>query len=118
MGFKSRTILCLERAGAQREERAAVLKAAGYKVILTDDAREALRIFISQEVAAVLMDLRLGNGKKTSLRSEMNSIRPHVPIIALRPMESKSKTVSYFHHTFRDGKGNEGLIELLRDLLL
>jgi DNA-binding NtrC family response regulator len=118
LGFKSRTILCVERPGAQREERAAALKAAGYKVILIDDAKEALRIFISQELAAVLMDLRLGNGKKTSLRSEMNSIRPHVPIIALRPVESKSKTVSFFHHTFRDGKGNAGLIELLRDLLL
>lgn len=118
MGLKSRTVLCVECAGPRREERAAALKDAGYEVIVTDDEREALRIFISQELDAVLMDVRLGNGKKTSLRAEMNPIRPHVPIIALCPTESKSRrTASFFHHTFRDGKGNAALIKLLRELL-
>jgi DNA-binding response OmpR family regulator len=117
LGPKSKIILCLERAGSQREERAAALKNAGYDVILTDDEREALRIFISQELDAVLMDLRLGNGKKKSLCAEMNSIRPRVPIIAICQAESKTRTARFFHHTFRDGKGNAALIKLLNDIL-
>jgi DNA-binding NtrC family response regulator len=117
LGPKSRIILCLERVGSQREERAAALKDAGYDVILTDDEREALRIFISQELDAVLMDLRLGNGKEKSVRAEMNSIRPRVPIIAICPAASKTRTASFFHHTFRDGKGNAALIKLLSDIL-
>lgn len=102
----------------RREERAATLKDANYEVILTDNARDALRIFISEQLDAVIMDLRLGNGKKNSLRAEMNSIRPNVPIIALLPAEAKTgRTASVFHHTFRDGTGNAALINLLRGLL-
>ena len=115
---EAKTILCVEAAGAQREARAAALDNAGYHVILTDDVREALRTFISQELDAVLMDLRLGNGKKTSLRAQMNSIRPRVPIIALCPADSKtSAAVKSFDHAFRDEMGNGALLEILRDLL-
>ena len=118
MEQRGKTVLCLEGAGAQREARAAALEDVGYKVILTDDVREALRIFISQELDAVLMDLRLGNGKKTSLRAEMNSIRPRVPIIALCAEDDrKSRALKSFDHTFRDGSGNGALIEILRQLL-
>lgn len=117
MGQKSRTILCVEGEGAQRKERAEALQNAGYTVILTQDAREALRIFISQELDAVLLELRLGNGKKNSLRAEMNAIRPRIPIVALCPPDSKSRAVRFFDHTFRDGKGHGALIAILRDLL-
>ena len=96
----------------------AALEEAGYKVILTHDVREALRIFISRELDAVLLELRLGNGKKKSLRAEMNSIRPDVPIIALCPPNSKSSgKPRFFDHTFRDGKGNGTLIAILGDIL-
>ena len=115
---KPKTILCVETENAQRSERAATLEGAGYTVILTHDVREALRIFISQEVDAVLLELRLGNGKKKSLRAEMNSIRPRVPIIALCPADSKrGGAVRFFDHTFRDGKGSSALVAILRDLL-
>ncbi len=115
---EAKTILCVEGAGAQREARAAALEDAGYSVILTEDVREALRIFIAQELDAVLLDIRLGNGKKTSLRAEMNSIRPRVPIIALCPADSKrSSAGKSFDHTFRDGAGHNALIEILGDLL-
>ncbi len=116
MGSGAKTILCVEREGIQREERAAALAEVGFAVILTQDVREALRIFISQELDAVLLELRLGNGKKSSLRAEMNSIRPRVPIIALCSEDSKSGAARFFDHTFRDGKGNGALIEILREL--
>ncbi len=118
MGRKSRTILCVEGEGAQRKERVAVLEKAGYKVIVTDNVREAFRIFISEKVDAVLLELRLGNGKKKSLRGEMNSIRPDVPILALCPPNSKSSgALRFFDHTFRDGDGNRALIVILGNLL-
>jgi DNA-binding response OmpR family regulator len=114
---RKKTILCLENAGAPRETRCTALENAGFDVILTDDVREALRIFISHELDAVLMDFNLGNGKKKSLRAEMNSIRPRVPIIALCPPNLKrSSAVKSFDHTFRDGKGNDALIAILRNL--
>jgi DNA-binding response OmpR family regulator len=116
VGPGAKTILCVEREGAQREERAAALAEAGFAVILTNDVREALRIFISHELDAVLLELRLGNGKKNSLRAEMNSIR--VPIVALCSEDSRRSTAArFFDHTFRDGKGNGPLIAILRQLL-
>jgi DNA-binding response OmpR family regulator len=117
MGEKSRTILCVEGEGAPRNERAAALEGAGYTVILTHDEREALRVFISQELHAVLLELRLGNGKKKSLRAEMNSIRPRVPIIALCPSDFKSSAARFFDYTFREGRGNGALIAILKHLL-
>lgn len=117
MGGKSRTILCVEGEGGPRNERAAALERAGYTVILTPDKREALRVFISQELDAVLLELRLGNGKKKSLRAEMNSIRPRVPIIALCPPDSKSSGARFFDYRFREGRGNGALIAILQHLL-
>jgi len=117
VGPKLRTILCVEGESAQRKGRAEALESAGYRVILTDDVREALRIFISQELDAVLLELRLGNGKKKSLRAEMNSIRPRVPIIGVCTQDSKISAARLFDYTFRDGKGNGALITFLRDLL-
>ena len=116
MGQKP-TILCVEKEGTQRDERVAALESAGYNVIPTQDVREALRIFISREVEAVLLDLQLGNGKKKSLRAEMNSIRPRVPIVALCPADLKISRAAHFDHAFRVGKGNGELIAILRDLL-
>lgn len=114
---KKKTILYLESASDQRDARAVALENAGYDVILTDDAREALRVFISQELDVVLVDLRLGNGRKTSLRAEMNSIRPRVPIVALCPSDSKrSRALKLFDHTFREEAGTAALIEIVRDL--
>ena len=117
MVSRPKTILCVEQEGTQREERAAALSEAGFDVILTQDVREALRIFISHELDAVLLELRLGNGKKSSLRAEMSSIRPRVPLVALCPDGSKSSTTArFFSQTFRDGKGNSALIALLHGL--
>ncbi|MGB2607099.1 MAG: hypothetical protein WBC78_26075 [Candidatus Sulfotelmatobacter sp.] len=108
----------MEAEGAKRDERVAALEKAGYTVILTHDVREALRIFISRELDAVLLEQRLGNGKKNSLRAEMNSIRPGVPIVALCPADSRSsRTPRFFDHAVRDGKGYDALIAVLRDLL-
>jgi hypothetical protein len=60
----------------------------------------------------------LGNGKKKSLRAEMNSIRPRVPIIALYPADFKiSSSRHLFDHALRDGKGSIALIATLRELL-
>jgi DNA-binding response OmpR family regulator len=107
----------VEGESAQRKERAEALESAGYAVILTHDVREALMIFISQHLDAVLLELRLGNGKKQSLRAKMNAIRPRVPIIALCPQGSRSRTIRFFDHTFREGKGNSALIAILQNLL-
>lgn len=118
MKRKSRTILCVEGEGSQRDERVAALEKAGYEVIVTHDAREALRAFISRNLDAVLLELRLGNGKKKSLRAEMYSIRPSVPIIALCPSNSKSSSMSrFFDHAFRGEKDQSALIAILRDIL-
>lgn len=118
MRERSKTILCVENNGLQSNERSAALRSAGYTVVLTDDVKEALRIFISLEVDAVLLEFHLGNGKKKSLRAEMNSIRPRVPIVALCPTGFKSSGARpFFDHVFRDGDGDGALISILHSLL-
>jgi DNA-binding NtrC family response regulator len=116
--LRSKTILCVENSGPSNIERAAALRSVGYTVILTNDVKEALRIFISMDVDAVLLEFHLGNGKKNSLRAEMSSIRPRVPIVALCPAGFKSGVVkSLFQHVFREGDGAGALISVLQSLL-
>lgn len=114
---QKRVILYLASASDQRNARAAALENAGFDVILTDDAREALRIFISQEVDVVLVDIGLGNGRKSSLRAEMNSIRPRVPIVAICPVDfKKGRALKLFDQTFREEADTAALIEIVRHL--
>ncbi len=114
--MSTKTLLCVERESKASDERRAALEHAGYVVILTDSAAEALKIFVSHTVDAVLLDADLANGKKHSLRGQMSSIRPQVPMIALCG-DQQPVAARFFTHVFRKRDGTRGLLRILQKVL-
>lgn len=112
----SKTLLCVEKASKAAEGRWAALESAGYKVIVTDSASEALKMFVSQTIDAVLLGAELAKGNKHSLRGQMSSIRPQVPVIAMCG-EHQPTPNSSFTHVFRKRDGTRGLLRILEGVL-
>lgn len=111
-----KTLLCVEKDGGRVKARCAALESAGYKVIAADNSEDALKIFVSQTVDAVLMDATFGTGKKDSLSALMSNIRPHVPIIAMRGEQAQIRT-GLFTQVFRKRAGNRALLRILENVV-
>jgi len=113
----TRTLLCVERRSEETESRCAALRNAGYEIIWTDSVSQALKAFVSQTVDAVLLAAEFGNGKKQSVRAQMSSIRPHIPIVGiLRDGEVRSVDTKSFTRIYRESDGSDVLVKLLHEL--
>jgi CheY-like chemotaxis protein len=75
-----RTILCVDDTETEAEIRllSSVLEKAGYRVLATRKAKEAVELIRSNEVDLVLAEHIMMNG--TSLAERLKRLRPHVPI--------------------------------------
>ncbi len=81
----SRTVLVADDEESVRTVTGRMLEAAGYKVILTSDGREALDRFRRQPEAVrlVLMDLTMPRMSGEEAFREMRRLRPDVPVILM-----------------------------------
>jgi DNA-binding NtrC family response regulator len=111
-----KTLLCVEKNGGRVEARCAALEGAGYKVIAAQNVSDALKIFVSQTIDAVLIDAKFGTGKKDSHGVVMSNIRPYVPIIVMRGEDGPARTGA-FAHIFRKREGNRALLRLLKNVM-
>jgi DNA-binding NtrC family response regulator len=80
------TILCVSRASAAQLTRNLILERAGYRVLATDDPREAERIFSAGEVNAVIFGETLKTQQGLELGASFKRINPSVPIVFLYKM--------------------------------
>lgn len=115
MGWK-KTVLCVERGGARANARCAALTRAGYEVISAENMAEALKIFVSQTIDAVVLDADYSSGKKDSPEALMSNIRPHVPIILMRGGDSQVRR-RYSGQVFHKRDGSRVLLRILQDVL-
>jgi len=111
-----KTVLCVEKDGGRGKARCAALESAGYKVIVAADVAEALKIFVSQTIDAVLLDSSYGTGKKDSPGALMGNIRPHVPIIVMRGDHAQVRT-GPFADVFRKRDGTRALLRILENVV-
>lgn len=111
-----KTLLCLHGKGARANARCAALQTAGYKVIAVHDVAEALKVFVSQTVDAVLLDSSFGTGKKDSPGVLMTSIRPHVPIVVMRGERAYIPN-GIFAQIFRKRDGNRALLRIVETVV-
>jgi CheY-like chemotaxis protein len=79
------TVLCVDDEDLQLNMRKRLFEAAGYKVLEARSAQEALEIFRSTHVDAVVMDYWLsGSGRNgTALAEQIKRDRPTTPILML-----------------------------------
>jgi CheY-like chemotaxis protein len=78
-----RTVLCAEDDEDQLSSRRLVFESAGFKVLLARSGTEALQVFRSHAVDAVVLDYWMPGMKGISVAREMKRIRPNTPILVL-----------------------------------
>lgn len=113
---RKKTVLCVEKGGVRAKARCSALKRAGYEMISAENVADALKIFVSQTIDAVVLDADYSSGKKDSPEVLMSSIRPHVPIILMRGEDSQVRR-RYSAQVFRKRDGNRVLLRILEDVL-
>lgn len=81
----NRTVLCVEDEELQLKARKMLFEAAGYRVLEARSAKQAVDLFSSQPVDAVVMDYWLSDqdGNGTAVAEQMKRLRPRTPILML-----------------------------------
>lgn len=113
---RKKTVLCVEKGGVRAKARCSTLKRAGYEVISAENVADALKIFVSQTIDAVVLDGDYSSGKKDSPEVLMGNIRPYVPVILMRGQDSQIRR-RYSAQIFRKRDGNRVLLRVLEDVL-
>jgi CheY-like chemotaxis protein len=73
------TLLCINRDPSQLS----LLQENGYELITATNGHEALRLFMSRAVDAVVLDYELGFLKGMIVAAEIKKLNPRVPIVML-----------------------------------
>lgn len=80
-----RTVLCVEDEELQLRARKMLFESAGYRVLEARSAKQAVELFSSNAVDAVVMDYWLSDqdGNGTVVAEQMKRLRPRIPILML-----------------------------------
>ena len=94
------TILCLDDHWSDLIQRKLLLEKNGYRVLQATDGSEALRLFLSNPVDAVILDYQMPGTSGSAIAAHMKMLKPQVPILllcAFEPLpEKKLKSVDDF----------------------
>ena len=94
------TILCIDDHWNGLIGRRMLLEKSGYEVLQASGGEEALRLFLSQPVDAVVVDYQMPGMDGSMLATRMKGMKAHVPIMLLSaygPLpQNKLKSVDRF----------------------
>jgi DNA-binding NtrC family response regulator len=80
------TILCVSQASTAQLTRNLVLEQAGYRVLATESAEEARRMFSGSEISAVVFGETIRAQERIELGTSFKRMKPSVPIVFLYKM--------------------------------
>ncbi|MGA7299076.1 MAG: response regulator [Candidatus Sulfotelmatobacter sp.] len=83
-----KTVLCAEDDEEQLTSRKMVFESAGFDVLLARSGAEALQLFQTHAVDAVVLDYWMPRMKGLSVAREMKQLRPNIPILVLSGFSS------------------------------
>lgn len=83
-----KTILCVEDEHLQLQLRKMLFESAGFLVLLARSGNEAMKLFHSHHVDAVVLDYWLSGKNGTALAEEMKRFNPRIPIVMLSGFSS------------------------------
>jgi CheY-like chemotaxis protein len=81
MDDKRRILLCVDDDPSTLDVRQQLLELAGFQVIATTNAKEALELFRTQEVDAAILDYQMPGMNGGELAEAMKQIRPGIPVM-------------------------------------
>jgi DNA-binding NtrC family response regulator len=79
-GLRTGTVLCVDDEMEALDLRKKVLEAHGYRVLTASNAKEALKLFDSEEIDVVLADHQLKGQSGTALAAEIKRRKPDVAV--------------------------------------
>jgi CheY-like chemotaxis protein len=82
------TILCIDDDAANLDVRRELLQRAGYSVLTAKSGPEALEIFRSKAVDAVVLDYWLPGTNGIKVATDFKGLKPHIPIVMLSGSET------------------------------
>jgi CheY-like chemotaxis protein len=77
------TVLCVSKISPAQITRNMILERAGYQIIAIDDPGEAVRIFETSEVNAVVFGDSINGEQRFQLARTFKSLNRSIPIVAL-----------------------------------
>jgi DNA-binding NtrC family response regulator len=77
------TVLCVSKISPAQITRNMILERAGYQIVAIDDLDEAVRIFKTSEVSAVVFGDSINGEQRFQLARTFKSLNRAVPIVAL-----------------------------------
>lgn len=77
------TVLCVSKISPAQITRNMILERAGYQVVAIDDAEEAVQMFKTSAVSAVVFGDSINGEQRLQLAQAFKSLNSAVPIVAL-----------------------------------
>src|SRR3954447_3721902 len=77
------TVLCVSKISPAQVTRNMILERAGYQIVAIDDPNEAVRIFKTSEVSAVVFGDSINGEQRVQLAQTFKNLNHVVPIVAL-----------------------------------
>lgn len=100
----ARTVLCVDDEDSQLLLRKMLFEAAGFGFLGVRSGIEALELFRTTEISAVVLDYWMSGMKGTEIAAEMRQIRPAVPIIVLSGFALLPGEASLVNAWFQKGR--------------
>ncbi len=95
--MKPRRLLCVDDDSGFRHFYETLLGSYGYDVILAANGKQALKLFLSRKVDAVLTDFEMPGMTGTELATRLKRLRPDLPVLLVsgskRIVDAPPKTV-------------------------
>jgi DNA-binding response OmpR family regulator len=112
-------ILCVEDEDSQLELRKMLFESAGFEFLGARKAVEALEVFRTKDVSAVVLDYWMSGMNGIEIATEMKRLRPTIPIIMLSGFPSlPGEGVGLVDAWLQKGRVQpEALIEQVSDLI-
>jgi DNA-binding response OmpR family regulator len=77
------TVLCVEDEDLQLKMRKSLFESEGFNVLTAQTGRQALELFQSHAVDAVVLDYWMAGMNGMAVATELKRLRPTVPIVVL-----------------------------------
>lgn len=118
MGKMAKVILCVDDESLGLKLRRLVLEHAGYTVVTAENGADALRLFESEDVTAVVLDYSMPGLDGGKVAARMRQAKPEVPIMLLSAYVSlPSDVTSQVDMYLTKGEGAPALLKALDALL-
>jgi DNA-binding response OmpR family regulator len=93
-------VLCVENHVEYLDALKYMLEAAGYEVVSATTGRQGLSLFAKQPIRGVLLEYDLPDATGSSIRAQMKSINPDIPVLLFAGVGSQTPFLIRFFDSY------------------